>query len=393
LLQESHFYPFGQEISPLSSKALLKTPNERMLQQNEWDEEFGMNLHDFDAKDACPESASDSGYDASIGRFWGVDVYADQQFPLSPYHYAANNPVMMQDPDGKFFVMAALLVGKLVAKKIGVAKVAAFFAKKGVAKAVSAAANISSNWKNIKDQRGGLLVALGYGAVGALGSWAGGKSTLLGIATGGALNVGFDAAQGNFDDKGWYTVLGSFNRGAMSSLVGKTFSKSFKNGAIAGEMETPTGLGYKSAKKLFSGPTSEKFKNYALKGAGTLIEGIEATEGRLKFGHGLLFFGTGVASTALNDIGISEGTKAGMARGIGSLLLPAASQLATDYLSNSVKYYVSSLSNEDLSSRGKWKWTSWKDWYKSYLKAEMFGVASFWGNKMTREMSLRAIAR
>jgi hypothetical protein len=32
----------GQEITPLSSKALLKTPNDRMLQQNEWDEEFGI---------------------------------------------------------------------------------------------------------------------------------------------------------------------------------------------------------------------------------------------------------------------------------------------------------------------------------------------------------------
>jgi hypothetical protein len=39
-----------------------------MLQQNEWDEEFGMNLHDFDAR----------MYDASIGRFWGVDVYAEK---------------------------------------------------------------------------------------------------------------------------------------------------------------------------------------------------------------------------------------------------------------------------------------------------------------------------
>jgi hypothetical protein len=40
----------------------LKNTNDRMLQQNEWDEEFGMNLHDFDAR----------MYDVSIGRFLGV---------------------------------------------------------------------------------------------------------------------------------------------------------------------------------------------------------------------------------------------------------------------------------------------------------------------------------
>ena len=328
-----------------------------------------------------------------LAGFGGVDVYADKQFPLSPYHYGANNPVMMQDPDGEFFFMAALLVGKLVAKKVGMAKVAGFFATKGVKKAVSATANIASNWKNVKGQRGGFLRALGYGAIGALGSWAGGKSAVLGMATGGLLNTGFDAALGNFEGKGWYAVLGSFGRGAFSSLAGKSFSKSFKNGAIAGEMETPTGLGYKKAKQIFGGPIGNQITNYALKGTGTLIEGIEATEGRLKFGHALLFFGSGVASGVLNDIGIKEGTKVGLAKGIGSFLLPAASQFTTDYLSNSMKYYVSSLSSEDPGSRGKWKWASWKDWCKSYLKAEMFGVASFWGNRITREMSLRAIAR
>jgi hypothetical protein len=65
---KAHFYPFGQEITPLSSKAVLKTPNDRMLQQNEWDEEFGLDLHDFDAR----------MYDASIGRFWGVDVLVEK---------------------------------------------------------------------------------------------------------------------------------------------------------------------------------------------------------------------------------------------------------------------------------------------------------------------------
>lgn len=132
LLQEAHFYPFGQEITPLSSKALLKTPNDRMLQQNEWDEEHGLNLHDFDAR----------MYDASIGRFWGVDVLADKQFGLTPYHYGANNPVMMRDPDGRLFFLPALLIaGKALAKaKFAKGAIAAFKATK-VGKAVTSAAS------------------------------------------------------------------------------------------------------------------------------------------------------------------------------------------------------------------------------------------------------------
>ena len=42
-------------------------------------------------------------YDAQIGRFTGVDVYAGKFAGLNPYQYGANNPIMFNDPMGDKF--------------------------------------------------------------------------------------------------------------------------------------------------------------------------------------------------------------------------------------------------------------------------------------------------
>jgi RHS repeat-associated protein len=39
-------------------------------------------------------------YDAQIGRFTGVDMYAESYADLNPYQFGANNPVMFNDPMG-----------------------------------------------------------------------------------------------------------------------------------------------------------------------------------------------------------------------------------------------------------------------------------------------------
>jgi RHS repeat-associated protein len=267
LLQEAHFYPFGQEITPLSSKALLKTPNDRMLQQNEWDEEFGLDLHDFDAR----------MYDASIGRFWGVDVLAHQFTGFSPYHYAANNPFLFVDPDGRAFFAAAIVVGKLLGKKLAGKKIAA-----GIAKAKSKAAkalkftkassngsteltkwgkfmksnfrpiaagtrNVVNNWDNISSREGSFWsAALNFGAGfgGAKLAMSFGENATfweelgwegLGALGGGLGNIGVDAA---FGVEGDVDYLRSFSRGVNSVISSKFDEKSFKKG-MTGEVKRP----------------------------------------------------------------------------------------------------------------------------------------------------------
>jgi RHS repeat-associated protein len=269
LLQEAHFYPFGQEITPLSSKALLKTPNDRMLQQNEWDEAYGLNLHDFDAR----------MYDASIGRFWGVDVYAEKFARLSPYNYAANNPYHFVDPDGRIiFALAAKLIVKAAKKgiikklatKAGIKKAtaaggnsifqsAAAFASgfskttkalnlaSSIGSWVGGASNVARNWDRITASGvgEGIFRAANFFLAGSAGGELSAIGTPLatfgGMVLGGALNVEADflTMDGTLDSR--EGLFRSFSRGALSALSGKAAGKSFLKGAKV--QVGPKGLG------------------------------------------------------------------------------------------------------------------------------------------------------
>lgn len=49
-------------------------------------------------------------YDLQIGRFHTQDVYAEKYYPLNPYHYAANNPVLFIDINGDSIDVAAIMI-------------------------------------------------------------------------------------------------------------------------------------------------------------------------------------------------------------------------------------------------------------------------------------------
>jgi RHS repeat-associated protein len=88
--QEDHYYPFGLNISALSSTAPLSKPNNFKYSGKEEQTEFDLNWYDYGARN----------YDAQIGRFIQVDPLADNRDWLTPYQYGQNNPITRIDPNG-----------------------------------------------------------------------------------------------------------------------------------------------------------------------------------------------------------------------------------------------------------------------------------------------------
>ena len=85
LLQESHYYPYGLTVNMAAAPGGV--PNKYKYQGKELQEELGLKLYDFTARQ----------YDPQLGRFWGIDPAS--QFP-SGYTGMGNDPGNMIDPTG-----------------------------------------------------------------------------------------------------------------------------------------------------------------------------------------------------------------------------------------------------------------------------------------------------
>jgi len=84
-------------MTGISSKAAGSLVNKykfggKELNSNEFSDNSGLELYDFQARN----------YDPQIGRWWSNDPKADKSVWVSPYNYCLNNPIKFFDPDGKF---------------------------------------------------------------------------------------------------------------------------------------------------------------------------------------------------------------------------------------------------------------------------------------------------
>ncbi|MDX8341797.1 RHS repeat-associated core domain-containing protein, partial [Draconibacterium sp. IB214405] len=90
LVQERHYYPFGMEMSSLSSGS---STNKYQYNGKELENDFDLGYYDYGAR----------FYDPQLGRWHSVDPMADAEhnFSFSPYNYVVNNPMIFIDPNGE----------------------------------------------------------------------------------------------------------------------------------------------------------------------------------------------------------------------------------------------------------------------------------------------------
>jgi RHS repeat-associated protein len=97
LLEETHYYPFGLTMAGISGRAFFNIANKNEfngneLQTGEFSDGSGLEIYDFIARN----------YDHQVARFLQVDPLVEKyQENFTPYHFAYNNPVRFNDPDGK----------------------------------------------------------------------------------------------------------------------------------------------------------------------------------------------------------------------------------------------------------------------------------------------------
>jgi RHS repeat-associated protein len=357
--------------------------NRYTYQGQERENTFALNLNEFEARH----------YDPQIGR-WMVPDPA-QQFP-SPYVGMGNEWVSGVDPDGRWV-------------NIAVAGLANIFANKDQIKKATEGEN-GNAWR-------GIGMALGYGAVGALGAYTGGKLTkvfdlsstvsqLVYFGAGGSLNVGFEAATKQFSGEHINVpgrVLGSFLTGGFSVLAGNNIAESMKEGSNLGFKKHRFGNGDitlpdEQVRGLFSDKElyqleklrTKQAQKRAIFGKSKLIKyglaGLENVGSKLNYYDGHLnpkkagvFFGAGVSfgltsyalSRAGNQMHQIFGSKGGY--GFESLASPFVSYGMADMASNFLNHY---------GSYNSWKVTMgdlYTNGWKSGFKVFSYTGSSFWG--------------
>jgi len=90
IVQETHYDPWGLELTGLGYQYGGIKVNKYLYQGNELMDDHNLNIYDFHAR----------GYDPVIGRTLQIDPHSENYYGLSPYSWVANNPLSVIDPTG-----------------------------------------------------------------------------------------------------------------------------------------------------------------------------------------------------------------------------------------------------------------------------------------------------
>jgi RHS repeat-associated protein len=91
IIEEDNYYPFGLKHNGYNSVINGYNPARRYKYNGkELQEEFGLNVYDYGARN----------YDPALGRWLSPDALSEEYSDYSPYVYAFNDPVRHIDPDG-----------------------------------------------------------------------------------------------------------------------------------------------------------------------------------------------------------------------------------------------------------------------------------------------------
>jgi RHS repeat-associated protein len=89
--QEAHYYPFGMNINALSyTNPLQKIANKYLYNGKELQDDLGLGWYDY----------GNRFYDPQVPHFTTIDRFSEKYSFMSPYQYAANNPVKYIDVNG-----------------------------------------------------------------------------------------------------------------------------------------------------------------------------------------------------------------------------------------------------------------------------------------------------
>jgi RHS repeat-associated protein len=92
IVEENNYYPFGLEHKGYGPERTSNHPYK--FGGKEFNEELGLDWYDVSARN----------YDPALGRWMNIDMKSEAYYPVSPYQYVLNNPIVNTDHNGQWTV-------------------------------------------------------------------------------------------------------------------------------------------------------------------------------------------------------------------------------------------------------------------------------------------------